>query len=149
MRRLSLLLAALLATVALAADSPTGIPGVTKAPRTKEEAIAEADRLERFHRSPVPLSRLESVFRPIEKRKLHVVERRGSRQQIESLEHEPDLFASHASELILRRLRDVLAVEDVLAACGPIETASDVHEGRLAGSRRTSDCHEFAVLNFE
>jgi thiol-disulfide isomerase/thioredoxin len=45
---------ALLASAAAAADTPTGIPGVKKAPRTREEAAAEADRLEALYKGRTP-----------------------------------------------------------------------------------------------
>lgn len=41
---------ALLACPAFAQDKATGIPNVKKAPRTKEEAVAEADRLEAIYK---------------------------------------------------------------------------------------------------
>src|SRR5262245_33221532 len=51
MPRVLLVLALLIVPAGYAAgDEPTGIPGVKKAPRTREEAAAEADRLEALYK---------------------------------------------------------------------------------------------------
>ena len=86
---------------------------------------------------------------PVEQRQLDVVERRRARQQVEALEHEPDLLIAHARQLVLRQLRHVPAVELIDAARRPVETAGDVHERRLAGSRRAGHGHELAGLDVE
>ena len=83
----------------------------------------------------------------VEQRQLDVVERRGARQQVETLEDEADLAVAHDRELIAGHPRDIFAVEDVTAARRAIETAEDVHERRLAGSRRARDRHELALLD--
>ena len=85
--------------------------------------------------------------RAIQQGQLHVVERRGSREQVESLKHEANLLVSHARQLVFGGLGDVLAVEDVLAGRRPIETAGDVHERGLAGAGRTGDRDELARLD--
>jgi hypothetical protein len=78
-----------------------------------------------------------------------VVERRRARQQVEALEDEPDLLVPDGGELVLRHLRDVLPVEEVLARRRPVEAAGDVHERRLAGTRRPGDRQELAALDVE
>ena len=46
-------------------------------------------------------------------------------------------------------LADMHAVEEVIAAGGLIETAEQVHHGRLPRPGGTHDRHEFAVLDGE
>ena len=52
-------------------------------------------------------------------------------------------------ELVLRHLRHVLAVENVLAGGRAIETTEDVHQRRLAGAGRPGDGEELAGLHVE
>ena len=110
-------------------------------------ALAEADRRERVHRPLVPFGRLHLAAAVVEQRQLDVVERRRARQQVEALEHEADLPVPDQRQLVLRHPRDVLAVEEVLAAGRPIEAAEDVHQRGLAGPRRAGDGHELARLD--
>ena len=81
-------------------------------------ALAEADGLQRLHRALVPLGGLHLAAAVVEQRQLDVVERRRAREQVEALEHEPDLPVADHRELVLRHPRHVLAVEDVLPLVG-------------------------------
>ena len=104
--------------------------------------------VEHLERALVPFGRLQAVA-AVEQRQLDVVERRGARQQVEALEHEPDLLVAHGGQRVLRHRRHVLAVEQVLARRRPVEAADDVHERRLARARRSGDREELAALHFE
>ena len=85
----------------------------------------------------------------VEHRQFDVVERGRPRQQVESLEDEADAPVAHFRQLVLRHRRDVLAVEQVLAGRRPIQAADDVHEGRLARSRRSGDGQELAARHVD
>ena len=111
------------------------------------KAVAKPDDLERLHGAAVALGPLHLRPTVVEQRQLDVVERRRPGQQVEALEHESDLLVAHDGELVLRHARDVLAVEEVFAAGGAVEAAEDVHQRRLAGSRRARDRHELAGLD--
>ncbi len=111
------------------------------------KALAEADDLERLHGAAVTLGRLHLRPAVVEQGQLDVVERRGPRQQVEALEHEPDLLVADDGQLVLRHARDVLAVEEVVAARGAVEAPEDVHQRRLAGPRRSRDGDELAGLD--
>ena len=67
----------------------------------------------------------------VDERKLDVLERRGSRQQIECLEDEADLLIAHRRELVVAHRFDRCPVQDVLAVAGLVETSDD---------QRASDC---------
>src|SRR2546428_710558 len=54
--------------------------------------------------APVPLARADAL---VEQRQLDVLHRGGAREEVEPLEHEPDLLAAHAGELIAREPADV------------------------------------------
>src|SRR5436190_1890166 len=113
-------------------------------------ALAEADDLEDLFGAAMPLGGLH-LRRPgvVEQQQLDVVERRRPRQQVEALEHEADLLVPDDGELVLGQLRHVLAVEEVLPAGRPIEAADDVHEGRLAGARRSGHGDELAATHIQ
>ena len=111
-------------------------------------ALAEPDDLQDFLGPLVALGGLHLVLAAVvEQRQLDVVERRRPRQQVEALEDEADLAVAHDRELIAGHPRDILAVEDVLAARRAIKAAEDVHERRLAGAGRARDRHELALLD--
>jgi len=55
---------------------------------------------------------------------------------VEGLEHEADLLAAHPCLLGLGQDGDVVAVQFVAPAVGPVEQADDVEQGGLAGTRR-------------
>src|SRR5206468_9282604 len=101
-----------------------------------------------FHGALVPLRRLQAAA-AVEQRQLHVVERRGPRQQVEALKHEADFLVADGRELILRHARDVLAVEEIQSGGRLVEAPDDVHERRLPRAGRTRYGHELAVLYFE
>ena len=79
----------------------------------------------------MPLGRLHRLV-GVEQGQLDVVERRRSREQIESLKHEADLVVAHLGKLVAAELGDVAPVEKILAAGRVIETAENVHQRGLA-----------------
>ena len=70
---------------------------------------------------------------------------RGSRLKLWKTKPEP--FAADARELRLGELRDIDAVETVVAAGRPVEATEDRHQRRLARSRRAHDGDELAALD--
>src|SRR5262249_28713989 len=79
-----------------------------------------------------------------EQRERHVLFGAGSRQQIEALEDEADPPAAHIRERDFVFAADVDALEQVGPAGGPVETAEQIHERRLAGAGGAHDGHELA-----
>ena len=111
-------------------------------------ALAQADRVQHFHRPLVALGRLQ---RRVGRRAAAARRCRApwSRQQVEALEDEPDLLVADDGQLVLRHPRHVVAVEEVLAGRRLVEAPDDVHERRLAGARRAGHRHELARLDVE
>src|SRR6185312_3910429 len=81
-----------------------------------------------------PLLALGTRKSAIAQRHVDVVEQIEVRNQVEALEHEADLLVAQPRAVLVAELRDVDAVELVLAARGFFEQASDVEERRLAGA---------------
>jgi hypothetical protein len=103
------------------------------------------------HRDQLGLGVLASragVEARIKERQLHVLERRGAGEEIESLEDEADLEL-RSGEASPERVRDVLAVEHVDVRRSAVEAAEEIHEGGLAGARRAHDRHEVARANLQ
>ena len=67
------------------------------------------------------------------------MQRGGAGQQVEGLEDEADLLVANAGEFVVIEFADHLAVEPVETLARRIEAADQVHQRRLAGSRRTHD----------
>jgi hypothetical protein len=97
----------------------------------------------------VPVGGAQAILRAIEQRQLDVVECSRTAEQVESLEDEPDLLVANGSQVVLRELGDVSAVELVDAAARPIQAADDVHERGLAGAGGPGDGDELAGLDRE
>ena len=68
----------------------------------------------------------------IDEWKLHIVQRRGARQQVERLEDEADLLIPDARQLVVIHLAHLLAVEQVASFCWSVEAADQVHQRRFA-----------------
>ena len=113
------------------------------------EALAEADRRERLHRALVALGRLHLLRAVVEQRQLDVVERRRPRQQVEALEHEPDLAVPDRSRVRPSTCARRPCRRGCTAARRAIEAAEDVHQRRLAGPRWPGHRDELARLDVQ
>jgi hypothetical protein len=96
-----------------------------------------------------PLPALAHGHAGVEQGQADVLHRARAREQVELLEHEADLAAADARERVAREARHVLAVEDVPARGGPVETAQQVHEGRLARARGAHDGDEVTGVDLD
>jgi hypothetical protein len=72
-------------------------------------------------------------------------ERRRTRQEVESLEDEPDLPVPDRRQGIVVEARDVAAGQAIRTRGRRVETAEDVHERRLARAGRPDDRDELAL----
>jgi len=86
-------------------------------------AIGEADRFEPGAGAAAALAGREPG---VEQRELDVLQRGRARQQIELLEHEPDLEVPDPRELVRRKPRDALAAEQVAATARGVEAPEQV-----------------------
>jgi hypothetical protein len=108
--------------------------------------IGQADRRQRGLAPPLTLA---SPDAGIDQRQLDVFERRAAGEQIAGLEHETDPPVTDCRPPIRVEREHVLAGEEVAAGGRPIEQAEQVHQGRLAGSRRPDHRDEVAGVQLE
>ena len=78
---------------------------------------------------------------------LDVLESGKARQEIEGLEHEADLLVPDARQFVVVHAADQAPVDVVASLCRGVETADQVHQGRLAGARRTHDGDVLVALD--
>ena len=78
-----------------------------------------------------------------------VLERRGPREEIETLKDEAELFRPHQRPLVRRKSAHFLAVEPILARGRMVQAAEDVHQGGLAGARSAHQRHHLASADGE
>src|SRR5205814_933107 len=90
---------------------------------------------------------LASGHTGVEQRQLDVLEGARPGQEVELLEDEADLCVPDPRERVRREAGDVLAVDDVPTGGGRVETAEEVHEGGLAGTRWPHHRDELAGLD--
>src|SRR5437016_10033757 len=95
--------------------------------------VAQPDAGERPGGLLAPLARR---LPRVDQRQLHVVERRRTRQQVEGLEDESDLLVADAGQLVIGQIAHLLPVQPVFARRGCVQAADQVHERRLARTRR-------------
>jgi len=81
----------------------------------------------------------------IHERQLDVLDGARAREQLERLEHEPDLAVAQVGELVVAEAAHVGAAQLVRAGARRVEQAEDVEQRALAGSRRAHDRDELAV----
>jgi hypothetical protein len=70
--------------------------------------------------------------------------RRHPRQQVEALKDEADGPVAQRRQCVAVELGDIATDQEIVAAGRRIEAAEQVHEGRLARTRRAHDGHELA-----
>jgi hypothetical protein len=99
--------------------------------RQMHETIAEL-----HERQQLPRALVDLAARPPAqvKREADVFQARQRRQQVEELENEPDLVASHLRQLVVVQAGQRLAVDQHIAGGGAVEAAHQVEECRFAGA---------------
>src|SRR4029077_274515 len=65
-----------------------------------------------------------------------------ARQQIESLKNKTDFLVANPRQFLLGKLRNVLAVQAIYAAGGPVQATDQIHKRRLAGTGSPHDGNE-------
>ena len=111
-------------------------------------AVGQPDRRQALHRQLAPLGRA-SLPPPYSSGSSTLSSAVVRESRLNPWKTNPIFLLRTVGELILRHLRHVLAVEDVLAGRRPIQTAQDVHQRRLAGAGRPGHGQELAGLHFE
>src|SRR5438445_788912 len=147
-------------TMAITAPTPMMMPSMVSAlrslfPRSARSAMLAAGELARMMGGAIgepdcgQTVQRALTTRPrgkatVEQGQLDVLERRRPGQQVELLEHEPDLRVADSRQLVLREPADVDAVEQVVPRRRRVEAAEEIHERRFARSRRSHDGDELA-----
>src|ERR1017187_7452262 len=85
----------------------------------------------------------------VDQRQFHIVQRRGARQQVESLEDETDLPVADARQFIVAHLADQVPIDVVQTLGGGVEAPDEVHEGRFSRPGRSHDGDVFAALDLD
>src|SRR5688500_10572246 len=114
--------------------------------RPVAEALAEPEHAEQPLGARAPLG---GGHAGVHRRHLDVARRARGGDQVVALEHEAEGLAPQPRQLVAAERRHVLAVEEVLAAAGPVEAAEDVHERGLARARGAHDGDELAGADVE
>jgi hypothetical protein len=83
------------------------------------------------------------------KGKRHIGEHVAMRQQAEVLEHHPHLVTAKLDERLLADLQKILVIEDDLSGGRIIEAGEAADESGLAGTGKTHDDQDLALLNVE
>src|SRR5438034_6261146 len=109
-------------------------------------AILEPDRGQPLARARAPRSGRQPL---VDMWELDVFEGARTGQEIVCLEDEPDLAVADPCELRPREAGDILAVQDVPAGRGRVETAEKVHEGGLPRAGGAHHRHELAALDLD
>src|SRR6478672_1498968 len=109
--------------------------------------VSERDRIERSTRTPPPLGWRDAATVGIDERQFDVFESGRPGQQVETLKDEPHLLVSNQRQLVVRQLRDVTSVQQVMAGGRAIQAADDVHERRLARTGWSDHRDEFAGID--
>src|SRR5690348_8258155 len=94
-------------------------------------------------------SRFGAVIAAKLERHLDVLKRGQCRDQLKTLENEPNFLAAEPRARILVHPREILVVEEHAAAGWGIQSSKKAEQCRLSAPRRTDDCHEGALRQAE
>ena len=83
----------------------------------------------------------------VEERQLHVGLRAGAREQVEGLEHEPDVLVAQRGEFVLRQLADLLALDRDAPGRRPVQQPDDVHQRGLPRAGGSHDRDHLALAD--
>ena len=108
--------------------------------------FARSTRLQRLQGALAALLRGDAA---VDHRQLHVLHHVQLGQQIEELEHEPDLPVANGGQLPRRGVLDHHPVELDRPFARRIQAAEDVHQGGLAAAGRADDRDELSFLDVQ
>src|SRR5947199_272886 len=124
-------------TIAMTAATPMMMPSIVRALRsllTRSERMAIRTLCQTLTRAGAAMA---CGHARVLEGQLDVLERARPRQEVELLEDEADLRVPDPGERVRRQAGDILTAEHVAAGGGRVEAAQEVHEGGLAGARRS------------
>ena len=131
---------------------------LTKPARDRHPLLLTAGKLGRevFHAvsQPHQLQRLPGALAAffladlcVERGQFDIFQRRGARQQVESLENEADLAIANRRQLFLAQLGNRDSFKQIASGSGLVQTAQDVHERGFAAATGAHDRDELALLD--
>ena len=109
-------------------------------------AISQSDQLQRRHHVIAPLLRIQLGQ---QQRQLHVLKRGQHRDQIERLEHVPDVLVPPARRLRIVEAEDVLAHHQQFARGRTVDGRNHVQQRRLARSRGPHQREELSLRDVD
>lgn len=68
----------------------------------------------------------------IEQGQLRILHRARTGDQVETLEHEPNLPVADVCQLVRPKTTDIDSIEQIPSPCGLVKATQDVHQRRLA-----------------
>src|SRR6202040_1875593 len=109
-------------------------------------AICQSDLRQGFHAEAPSFGFRDAA---IDERELKILKCRRPLQEIEALEDEAEIVAAEQGARLARQAADIRTAEVIMSRRRDIETAKDVHAGRLAGTRRSHHGNELALMHGE
>ncbi len=82
-------------------------------------------------------------------RQLHILDRSQHRNQIEALEHEPDMLIAPMRDRTIRKRPQILTQHQNLSVRRPIHRRDQVQQRGLSRSRGSHQRHELALVDFQ
>ena len=134
------------------------LAAIHQGPRDADPLLLAAGELSRLVMRPItqpqPLQQLPGA-RPalllvqtgIDGGNFHVADRIQVREQVIALEDETKVMAAQGGQLVGGELAGRTPLDAVLATGGAIQTAQNVHQRRLTGSRGADDGHHLARID--
>ena len=104
----------------------------------------QPDHFERAARLPATFTAMGNF---VDQREFYVFDCLGPFKQIKALKYEAKVMAAQQGALITREFTHINSVEPVVAQCGGIKAAKDVHASRFSRSAGTHDGNEFTLSN--
>ncbi len=102
-----------------------------------------------FQRAQGALAALLGGDAAVDHRQLHILHHVELGQQVEELEHEPDLAVANGGKLPRRGVLDHHAVQLDGPLGGRVQAAEDVHQRGFAAAGRADDGDEFTLLDVQ
>ncbi len=109
-----------------------------------QRSIHKADQVKHCHGLLTSFAGRDTA---VDQRQLDILDSTLPFEKIETLEDKAELAIAQVSELRLVEPANVLPIQAIRAARGPIQTTQNVHECRFPRTARPANGHKFAGMN--
>src|SRR6202049_2945722 len=106
----------------------------------------QANQAQGLLSAPLPLLALHAG---VDQRQFDIFLSRSARQQIESLEHKTDLLVTNPRQILFGELRDLLRIQAIYAARGPVQATDQIHKCRFTRTGSAHNGDELARVNLQ